>query len=249
MKKLLIILSLVSLFLFFSTTMVLGQPEAPTIEESSSSRRDPDSIPNQEIQAVAGNVTALSIHGVSSTQTWQGFFGNITGELVLSNGANQIMYDWNIILPRGKLYASYDQPINWAPGNIECYDFSREDFEDYFILKNLSEDMFNIPSHAPDNINTTFNLTEHPTIYVGSHEILEDTCHSTKLYENEEQGENFIQLLLYADNSRSVIFTSLLSGQTEGFDGSIMDFQMIVPADGREGSTAETTYYLYIELE
>jgi len=184
---------------------------------------------------------------MTSTQTWQGFYGNITGEIVLSNNANAIMYDWSLIVPRGKIYASTNTSINWAQGNIDCYNFTITD-TDYLTITQL-ENSFDIPLDAADSIQNTFNQFTHPTIYPASSTIPENTCHSTQLYQNEIPGTEFPELLLYADDSNSVIFTSIIPGRTTGFDGSLMDFQLLVPANGRLGQTTPTTYYLYVELE
>lgn len=233
------------LLLVVSSYLTFAQPESFTILNSTSSRRNFTGITS--LPVIAGNVTALSIHGSTTTQTWHGFFGNISGSLVLSNGANQMMYDWNISSARGQIYATTNSSINWALGNINCYNFSITNYVDYFTLDYL-ENSFNIPSHADDGINETFKGITHPSFYVGYNVIPPNRCHSTNLYSSGVPSTNFTQTILYANDSRSVVFTSLMDGKNIGFDGSPMDFQMIVPADGRNGSTTPTTYYMYIEL-
>lgn len=239
------ILLLGLLFVLINANIALSEPEAPTIISSESSRRNYTEVTT--IDATAGNVTALSIHGTTSTRTWQGFYGNITGALTLSNSANAVMYNWSLVVPKGQMYATTNSSINWAQNNIECYDYTNNDAV-YFSIAEL-ESSFSIPTDAADSIQNTFNQIDHETIYVASNTILENTCPSTKLYQNEAPGQDFSQLLLYAQDSSSVLFTSVIPGNTIGFDGSLMDFQLIVPSDGREGNTQPTTYYLYVELE
>ena len=79
----------------------------------------------------------------------------------------------------------------------------------------------------------------------------EGQCWTTRVYGpdgSQEEGE-FEQVLLYEPESRSVIFTSLLNEDLDGFDGKSHDFQMLVLEDGHGTNTATTTYYFYIEIE
>ena len=71
--------------------------------------------------AEAGNVTEITMNFTSVTQSWAGFFGNITGMLTLDDAQNYTFYDWVIHEPRGEIYASERSDVQWA--NITCFDF------------------------------------------------------------------------------------------------------------------------------
>jgi hypothetical protein len=117
MRKLIIFL-LVSLILF-SLTSASNLPFGAEVTSGNSSRANitaPMSIPAQ-----AGNVTEINIFGYSITKSWQGYFGNVSGTMTLSDSANNVMYNWSIVSPRGQVYASTNNSIQWE--NIQCFNY------------------------------------------------------------------------------------------------------------------------------
>src|SRR3989344_2131805 len=43
------------------------------------------------VPAQAGNVSELNIFGYSTTQTWQGYFGNVTGAIKLADSSGSVI--------------------------------------------------------------------------------------------------------------------------------------------------------------
>ena len=77
----------------------------------------------QSISAQAGNVTELNIFCYTTTQSWQGYFGNVTGVIQLADAGNKIMYNWTLASPEGEVYSSTNGTgIQWA--NIQCFNFT-----------------------------------------------------------------------------------------------------------------------------
>ena len=78
------------------------------------------------LSAVAGNVTQLTVAGTTVTQTWQGYYGNVTGTITLDDASNNTMYDWALASPEGEIYAS-QATVTWTSGNVQCYDLNQSD--------------------------------------------------------------------------------------------------------------------------
>src|SRR3990167_1096282 len=59
------------------------------------------SDPAGSVNAQAGNVTELNIFGYSITQTWQGYFGNVSGTIILADANDKVMYNWSLASSEG----------------------------------------------------------------------------------------------------------------------------------------------------
>ena len=248
------------LFLLIQVSMVLAiQPFGANYTIINSTRATPDEA--QSIQAQAGNVTEINIFGYSPTQSWQGYFGNITGTIQLADVSDNIMYNWSLASPEGEIYTSTSNSINWA--NIQCLNYTSDGT--YLDESgqggttsqhgtNLSqlETLFGIEFDDVDGINETFNLIgagTHNLFYTNNLEFQEGECQSTRLFSSAGAGENdkFEEVLLYEPTTQSVVFASLLNEDVLGFDGRTHDFEMLVPEDGHGTDTSTTTYYFYEE--
>ncbi len=194
--------------------------------------------PAQDHDAYAGNVTELSVTGYSTTQSWQGYFGNVSGAIQLANGDDNVMYNWSLASPEGEIYASEQGSVSW--GDVECFN----------MTSNLStaETSFNIDSDDADGIDETFNLDDHSGFYVGSTQFTSGQCNNTKLYNDTAIG-TFDEVLLYDVSNENIVFASILMEDATGFDSATHDFEMMVLEDGHSGNTDPTTYYFYVELE
>lgn len=214
--------------------------------------------------AQAGNVTALNIFGYSTTQSWQGYFGNITGVIQLGDAQDKIMYNWTLANPEGEIYASTNATISWS--NIQCFNFTATgEYTDesgnggttnlYGLNLTGLETMFNISSDDVDGVNETFTLlggATHDLFYTGSKEFNEGECRSTRVYGDSGAGVNneFEEVLLYEPSTASVIFSSLIDEESVlGFNNADNDFEMLVLENGHGTDVSTTTYYFFVEIE
>jgi hypothetical protein len=220
---------------------VFAVPQGPsTLEEINSQRRT--TVPSFAVEALAGNVTLLTITADSITRYWAGYYGNITGNIVLANAENQSLYRWEVADPRGEIYASRNAAIQWV-GTIECMDATDILNEEVVLGMDSVNDY--------DTVAKTFSRTDHPQFFVGGLNIT--NCFSTSVNDTGV-GSIFHQALLKSNDTDDTIYTAILEfPRTEGFDGGLWDFQMLV---GEPGSGAETypygtttTYYFYVEIE
>ena len=196
---------------------------------------DPESIPAQ-----AGNVTELNIFGYTTTQSWQGYFGNVTGTIQLADASDNIMYNWSLASPEGEIYATVSNSVDWS--GIECFNFTANGTD--------LEASFNITPSDVDGVNETFSYNNgHDLFYTNHVEFIEGECMSTQLFDNTGKGvDDYFEEILLWDGS-DVVFTTLLEENALGFDGGSHDFEMIVLEDGHSNDVDITPYYFYVELQ
>ena len=237
------------------------EPTGSGVSEERTETAPADTAGTHEAQA--GNVTELNIFGYSTTQTWQGYFGNVSGTIQLADASDNVLYNWTLANPQGEVYASTNETIAWT--NVQCFNFTStgtlaggETPGGYSLFgTNLTqlESQYNLASDDVDGVDETFTLVgagTHDIFYTASQEFSEGECRSTRVFGDSGQGESdeFEEVLLYEPTTTSVIFTALLEESSVlGFDNNDYDFQMLVLEDGHGTDVDTTTYYFFVELE
>lgn len=214
----------------------------------------------ETVQAQAGNVTQINIYGYSTTQTWQGYFGNVSGTLELADASNNTFYNWSLAQPEGEVYASINSSVNWP--SIQCFNFTASGAggaenpgETNLGGKNVTtlETEFGIAQDDVDGVNETFSFPAngHDQFFTGNLQFSEGECPSTKVFsQGGAVDDQFEQALLYEPNTGSVVFAAILEPESvTGFNGLDNDFQMLVLENGHGGDTDTTTYYFFVEIE
>jgi hypothetical protein len=214
--------------------------------------------------AYAGNVTEIDIFGISTTQSWQGYFGNVTGTIQLADSNSKVMYNWSVASPRGQIYSSTNgSGILWH--FVQCFNYTATGtFADDTANagatsrfgRNLTQlqEHFGIEERDDDSVDRTFHYRDavegHRLFYTNSLEFEAGECQSARIYSDgaTKVSGQFEQVLLYEPESDSVIFTALINEDVLGFDGRSHDFQMLVLEDGHGTDIDTTTYYFYLEL-
>ena len=226
-------------------------------EINSSSQIPP---PPGSLEGIAGNVTEITTpEGWGKTQAWQGYFGNVSGTIMLADGADNVMYNWTLASPEGEIFASTNNSINWV--HIQCFNFtatgtyheeSGTGGTTNLYGTNLTqlERQYNIKPDDGDGVDETFYLIgpdTHNTFYVNANEFSEGECWNTRINDWTGFGQNdiFEEVLMYEPTTQSIIFAALLNEDVLGFDNRTHDFEMIVLEDGHKTDTSTTTYYFY----
>ncbi|MFH1134432.1 MAG: hypothetical protein V1735_08155 [Nanoarchaeota archaeon] len=248
--------ALLSLLLCLSVAAAITLPEGPgSFIETNASRRTP--APTQNITAQAGNVTQLVLTGTTVTQTWAGFYGNITGTITLDDAQNFTLYNWTMVRPQGEVYAA-DAEVTWETGTVVCYNYSRDNLT-YISLADF-ESEFGIVSTDPDGINETFLINRsHRSFYAGGNYINGTlgqkttggyACPAVSLYNSTGQNdEQYQEVILYNFAAQRPFFASLIEqNPVLGFNNQYWDFEMILPVNNHNGSIATKDYYFYVEL-
>lgn len=267
MKKLNILVILLGAIFLLTMSYVFAAAGDPTgvsnLNIPNSSTFNPANWPAQSHDAIAGNITYLNMSTIVQTQTWQGYFGQITATITLDDANNNTMYDWSSAEPQGEIYASNSSSVTWA--NIKCVNYSANGsvemnlttLESNYGLNPNDYDGFDETFDVSGNVTSTGTTrdTPHPQFWVGTINISSGSCPAVDTYESDSaSGTNFTEVLL-TDNA-NLIFTTILEDDTTnvraditGYNGVSYDFQMLVVDDGHEGDTSITTYYFFVELE
>jgi hypothetical protein len=260
----------VAMIMAFSVMSVSAEPYGTSFTSVSNETAPADDPQSQN--ATAGYVSEIDVTGISTTQTWQGYFGNITGTIQLADVNDNQMYNWTLADPEGEIYASESGTIDWS--NIFCVNFTATGGQqdlctgsgtpgetcEYGLNLTQIEDNYNIVVDDVDGVDETFasNFGGHTQFYTNNLQFSPDECPSTHLFDSTGGANdgNYEEILLYEPNAGGissqghVIFTSLIEGSSvNGFDGKDYDFEMLVLEDGHGTNTASTTYYFYVELQ
>lgn len=218
----------------------LANPTAPTaLSRVKSSNRDLSALPAKSLNAIAGNVTQVSIDALSVTKSWQGYYGNVSGVITLDNANNDTFYNWSVTSTKGRIYATNVSSITWS--GVACS--SASDIS-------TAETGFGQSASDSDSISNTFDNTTstHPAFSVGSVQIGADSCYATNAFGSSgAQSSQFFQVLL--NQGSNIIFTTLMNGSQTGFDNSSWDFELLVAENGHNGDTSVTPYYFWVELD
>jgi len=218
----------------------LAAPVSPTtVTRGESSRRDLTNLPAQQVAAQAGNVTEINLTAIAVTQSWQGYYGNVSGTIVLQNADNQTFYNWSMATAKGEIYATRTSSVSFT--TVDC-----------LLAANITDEETALGQATidADSVTNTFTTNVHPQFYVGTVDITADTCNATNAFgPSGAQANDFFQILL-ADNAGAgnIIYTTLLNGTKSSFDNSAWDFELLVGQNGHPGGSTTTQYYLYVEL-
>jgi hypothetical protein len=170
--------------------------------------------------AVGGNVTALNLSVVLSTNKWQGYFGNVSGTLGLGLG-NDIFYNFSLSTVKA-IYATTNS--SFAFGNIEAGAAAALDTVWGFTTASDSDQAIDI--------------------YTGLTSVEGVVAPSAELEPKNLEWNSTIM-----DSGPSTFKGCFAFGanvQPAGdtcFDGSICQYELLVPAGG-----SGDTYYFYLSL-
>jgi hypothetical protein len=223
-------------------------PVAPDLMERGPSERAPLIGGSNAQVSEGGNVTPLFVSGQRITARWQGYYGNVSGGITLADAAGNSMYDWGLVNPSGEIYAANHSTVAWS--GVFCVNFSANLAEE-----NLNRDTLNsfigygsdIEKASDDSINATFNQTFTGTLTVGSRTFTDvDNCSMVTLNTDTGPQTTDFQELILTDNV-SVVFTSILEQNVNGFNSNPSDFEMMVGVNGTASGTTRT-FYFFVEL-
>jgi len=194
--------------------------------------------------ALAGNSTFLDITGIVTTQSWQGYYGNVSGTIQMADASDEVLYNWSVSSPTGEVYSTENGTgqVTWS--NIACFQMGNH---------SALETKFNISTDDADGVNETFSdANTHAVFYTAGTQFAAGACPAA--YMNDETGvgaSGTFEEVLLTDESDDiqVIFVSLLEEDETGFNAEKYDFEMLVLENGHGADVTSTPYYFYIELD
>jgi len=232
------LLAMMLIAVSLSAISVLADPIGPTnLQELSSSSRQLPTTSNGTLNAQGGNVTQVNIDALSITKTWQGYYGNITGNIHLDDGNNQSFYVWGNGTLTGEVYATRNGTVQWT--TINCTNGTQRLAEESYL---------GVITSDGDSVTNTFNDTSHPAFYVGLQQIQANSCLGTNLLVNGTQSSTEFYQVLLSDNSSNLVYTSLIEDDSYAYNSQLADFQLLVGENEHDGNIGPTPYYFFIEL-
>lgn len=229
--------SLIILMIIILTSIAFAVPEGVNIV--SNSTEIPTENPGASVTTAGGSFTTLVLNGTFQNPRWKAYVGNISGALTLDDGGASTIYDWDLTVITGEVYASRSNSVTWS--NLDCADNA---------TLNAEEATLNFDSGKIDSINNTFNTTTHAGFMVAGQTITNSNCRAIATYVNDARqtvDENADFQIVLLDDDSELVYASILEQDQTGYDGSsTYDFQLILPDD--ETSGVDTTYYFYAEL-
>lgn len=218
-------------------TVVYAAPNSPTaLTPIQSSSRDLSTESVKSANAVGGNVTEINIAAITITKSWQGYYGNITGQITLQDGNNNTFYNWSMTSLSGRVYATRNSSLSWT--TINCTNAGNRTLEETYLGQVATDS---------DSVSNTFSATAHPAFNVSTSQINANTCFTTNGYvNNNSQSANYTMLLL--QSRTDIIYATIMNSSVVGFDGRQHDFELLVGENEHTGSLGVTPYYFFTEF-
>ena len=220
----------------FASISALNGPGGPDNISRGASQHGSLNPSGASVDADGKNVTPLAIHDSSITPSWQGYYGNISMRIVLQDGFNNSIYDWQDAQSSGEVFASRALDVNFPTLNCST--------QQHIYIE---ESLLGQTNYSTDRVNRTFNRTIHPAFNVGTATYDADSCRSANLFVNDAYQQQSFYELMMSDGASNTVYTTLVENNQNGFDNTPYDFQMIVGEDGHSDN-APTTYYFFVEL-
>lgn len=233
------LLAFITLGALLCVGTALALPAPPTnITIGTSSSENLSSLPTVSVNAQAGNVTAINITALTITKSWQGYYGNISGSIVLADANNKTFYNWSMAsITNGRIYATRNSSVIFT--SVNCTNATQITNEIAALGQSASD---------ADSVSNTFTATANPQFYVGSTNISANTCKTTNAFNSTgAQATQFFQVLL-SDNASNIIYTTLVNGSQNGYNNQNWNFELLVGQNGHTGGPTVTPYYFYVEL-
>jgi hypothetical protein len=226
------------LALIISSSFIWALPAGPVINYISNSTAT--SVSTNRTQDEKGTITVITLDSNQQDYKWKAYVGNVTGKLALDDASTKTIYDWTLGTPTGEIYVSRASSVAWA--NVICADQT--------VIDNEQSALGMIGSDS-DNINKTFSYTAHQSILVGTNNIANSTCRSTATYISDlpqtvDESANFQEVLLSDSLTGSLVYTTMIENDVNGYNDETYDFQLLVAEN--ESSATPTLYYFFVEL-
>ncbi len=185
--------------------------------------------------ARGGNITNVDFTNVlTQTSKWQGYYGNVTGEIMLGTTSTAKMYNWTLNTIAGEVFATQASTMNFTA------------WEDLNARTGAQIDTdFGFTGDDSDNASETFT-SDPPMINVSGRQINGGANTAAKTFNATGAATWWTIALARTSAAESnYVFAGVISNDGEAYDNTTKDFQMIVPENENAGVD---TYYFYVEL-
>jgi len=206
-----------------------------------------------------GHIWVLNIKENQNTHRWIGYVGNITGNISLQDDSGNNLYEWDLAVTSGEIYAtrfhggSSPDPIRNGNQRDSGQVGGAYDYVDWTNMQCASPTMINNESGMlghndqvdNDALNNTFlnNSNFHTngmdfTVADRYIDVSAQNCSGTFLNTNPDSDTTeYWQMTVledgYADYADGdIVYAAIVENNAVGFNGKTYDFQMILPQYG-----------------
>ena len=238
-KLLFLFLGLAVYFTLLIPTFTSADPMGANINFVNTATYSPS--PSSRQDAGAQIITA-NINIAQQDSGWKGYVGNVSGLYVLKNSNNFSIYQWPTAASiTGEVYISRNSSVNFSTGAISCASNAQMVTEQDFLGMGATD---------TDNINNTFNSTNHTSFNVGTNPVAQNACRAIALWVNNtlqapSPSALFQEVALF--DTHTLVYAALINSGQFGFDNTTRyDFQVII-AENHTSPTGNA-YFFYVEL-
>ncbi len=185
-----------------------------------------------DITVDGGYIYYRDLDATMQTMKWAAIYGNVSGKIVLRDASENEVYNWSIstIHDGHAIFTEASSP-------------------DWSTLTNTSGAVAGVDSawsfgSAADNAANTFGTPESDTVNgITKNVPVVKTFNSA----GSEYWETYLWDFGAVAAKTDFVFAGKVHPGQEAFDGSVVDFQVLVPVTTTDGET--DTYNVYVELE
>lgn len=240
-------------------------PTGPTVSVlgNSTSSGSGGSIINSSVNGSTpgGYIFTTNLDNLQQNNRWKAYVGNVTGTLTLDDASDNTVFSWSLSTVTGEVYATRSSgDVNWT--GINCTWIYEGSASAAASDRSAEEAENTALSHTTtdDNITSTFSVTNHSSLTIGSVVIGKNQCWSLNTYQNDgaqsfedSDDANFTQVILYdgapSSTDGNIVYVTEMEEDITGYrSDSTYDFQIILPENGGVGFSSSTAYYFYVEL-
>lgn len=215
----------VILVISLSAIAFATEPDGATVSVGTPQHKN-DTLPGN-VTADGGNITQVNLTGEVSTTAWQGFYGQVTGSITLEDNTGDVLYSWNVTNASGEVLASRNSTINFAT---------------VAGVQNCTVDE-TLTGTGTDRVNNTF--TNGTVDFEIAGVSITAACNTFTYVANATQTNRYQEIILNATGVTSIYVTKI-NDSTTSFDGTLQDYQMIVPDFS---NTTTSTYFFFVEID
>jgi len=226
----------ISIFMFGILGLACALPTGPNTIDFDSNETWTGNTAGEMVNISGGYLAKMEINATVQNRNWKAMLGQVNGKFVLNDAGGSTIYDWNLASISGQVYASRANNVDWTNAGFGCASGA-----------NIAAEDTALEHTGGDNIAATFSGTNLETYSVAGNSIGVGACSAINTYvNNASQTNSFEEIVLW--DSSNAIFATEIHDDVAGYDGADYDFQILVPQNGNEAVTANTAYYLYVEL-
>jgi hypothetical protein len=233
---------LASMLLASAMFSVLAVPEGPSVTFDSNTTKTASNGTGPRSDG-KGVITILKLNAAQQNMRWKAYLGNVTGTFVLQDAEGYKIYAWPATSSvTGQVFISRNSSLTWT--TIDCSNST--------INQNEETDL-SITDSSFDSITSTFSASNHTSFLVATRNMT--GCPTAYPYVNStaqtsnSSANKFQEVLLGTrDASNVLVYAGLMEQDYSNYkNGTISDFQMIVPDYG--SGTSIVPYYFFVELD